>query len=267
MVPQENQSWWNTTFVDLATNAVGMWNNALGTFASQHSDFSYLSNINLEQTTSQATGQSFDVYVTWTEQIQSSLGAVGTAQVSYSSSGIVENCNIVLAAKDLLGISITDPVKQSIAAHEIGHALGLLHANYTDDVMYSETSFDIAVRPISTLDVYGVAQVFRWMSASSQFSPSNQTPVSDVVTLPSSGIDYAYLNEPQQDPLTAFASSFLRYIQSPEGLVMLAAALLIIFGIVVLVSSLRRKKTSESDEDAVKKDEANNTRSSEIAAL
>jgi predicted Zn-dependent protease len=237
LIPPENETWWSKTFIDSTITAVDIWNNALATFASEHQEFAYLSNIKLDYAESAGPTQDFDVYVSWKEQITDTLGSVGQAQ-RYTRSRVIEGCNVTLAAKDSLGIPLTDVLKQTIAIHEFGHALGLLHANYTDDVMFSESSFDLAVRPISTLDAYGVAQVFRWRSFSSQFNSSNQEPISTTLRLPS-GIKYDYLNEPQQDTLTKTVSSFLRYIQTPEGLIMLIVFFIIALGIVIIISALR----------------------------
>src|SRR4030042_6473445 len=67
LIPQYNESWWDSEFINLTLQAVDMWNNALATFASTYEDFAYISNISLDPTESAGTTQAFDVTISWTE--------------------------------------------------------------------------------------------------------------------------------------------------------------------------------------------------------
>jgi hypothetical protein len=239
LLPPNNVSWWDPAAIDLTLQAVDMWNKALATFGSTYEEFAYVSNLRLDASESTGNPQDYDIYLTWTENpLGSSLEKVGLTEL-YSLAGVIDSCNITLASKDMFGIGLTNVVKQGVAVHELGHALGLFHTNSSGDTMYNQIGLDISVTPISTLDVYGVARVFHWRSVSPQFSLSNQGSTPSSVNLPS-GISYEYLNAPQQDPFTKAISAFLQYIQTTEGLVGFTVFLIVLVGIIGILTAVIR---------------------------
>jgi len=50
LIPQKEESWWNSAFMDSTVQAINMWNDALATFASLYQDFAYISNLRLNST-------------------------------------------------------------------------------------------------------------------------------------------------------------------------------------------------------------------------
>jgi len=239
VIPQENESWWDPTFVETANKAADIWNEALVTFASMHQDFGYVSKILLHVIELKGAKRNFDVYLTWTEKPPPDSSSQVGLTTQYSNSGVIERCDMTLAVKDSYGLPLSDVLKQTAADHEMGHAFGLFHSNYSEDLMFSQISVDFSIRPVSTLDVYGVAQVFRWMSVSSQFNASNHVSAGGFVSLPM-GIAYEHLNVPEQDVFSSALSSFLRYIQTPEGSNVMIATSIAVVGVVVTSSAAYR---------------------------
>ena len=193
LVPQNGASWWNPSYLNATLRSIDEWNNAIQAFASNYSNFAYLSKLRMVPTVSNALNYGFDVYVSWTEALTPPSGEeIGLTKTTYSSSGTIINSTVSLAAEDSFGDVLNAVDMQNVALHEFGHCLGLGHSNYSGDVMYPTYTLNHPVKALSTLDLYGVATVFQWMSTSTQFNSANaqQTPTS--VTLPSS-IQYRYL--------------------------------------------------------------------------
>ena len=67
VVTADNESWWSITYLNTAVRAIGQWNDAIAAFASNYSEFSYLSNVRIQTSISNDSEPGFDIYVNWTE--------------------------------------------------------------------------------------------------------------------------------------------------------------------------------------------------------
>src|ERR671928_754310 len=93
------------------------------------------------------------------------LVAPGESQISYDSRGLIIHVDITISTK-ALGNSISSSELESIAKHEIGHAYGIGHTNFIDDLM-SPVLTDST--DISQCDINGIEE-----ANSSPHGPSPQ---------------------------------------------------------------------------------------------
>lgn len=226
IAPPENESWWKPYYLYASIRAVSEWNHAIQNFASNYTDFAYLSRIRLVPTIIQETNIGFDIDVTWTECCISEQ-TIGQSQAYVKSPCIITKNTIIIAGRAPSGHVMTEVDMQNLILHEIGHTLGLNHSNYSGDIMYYTVSYRETVYALSSLDVYALSKVFEWTSNSTQFSSLNTCPPESSVTLPSS-ISYLYLPisdvdlppPPSQTPIDYITRLLLR----PEILVTLSVA-------------------------------------------
>ena len=256
IIPQYSASWWAPCYLNATLRSIGEWNNAILTFASNYSDFAYLSGFRLVSTISQEMNAGYDVYISWAAT--SNGTEIGYTQTVYEYPGIVINSTISLAATDSNGYVLNEVDMQNVAVHELGHSLGLGHSNYGNDIMYPQYSPKQTVQNVSTLDVYGVSLVFAWMSQSTQFNPA-YIPQEASVTLPSSiplqflPISYENLPPPSSgNPSSSTVQTVLTYIRAlsnyvaqfvlrPEFLIPLLIAILALLITEILLHHKRKK--------------------------
>jgi predicted Zn-dependent protease len=248
LVTPNNVSWWNPIYVNSTLRAIGQWNDAIRYFASNYSNFGYLSSLKFEPAVTNETKTGFDIYLNWTETtLDNTADEVGLTSTIDLANAII-NCTINLAAHTSHGDALSDGDMQNIALHELGHSLGLGHSNYTGDVMYPAYTLLGSAESISTLDVYGVATVFEWMLNPSKFYPVNEWLQSNSVILPSNQYEYLPVSpqnaRPQtlaNNPVVQTLILMFEILIHPEIL-----AIVLLFIIVLIIIALipsKRKKT------------------------
>ncbi len=244
IIPQENESWWKSSYLNATLRAIDEWNHAIMDFVSNYSDFEYLSRLRMVPTVTHALDSGFDVYISWTEEsLNASADEIGDTRIAYGLPCTMINATVSLAAKTLQGYVLNEVDMQNVALHELGHSLGLGHSDYVDDIMYPVYTPREAVRELSTLDIYAVSMVSEWMSKYTQFNPTSSCPQTSSVTLPSS-IPYQYLSISYGDlppvPLSQTPLDYiLQFILRPEFLIPLLIA---VTTLIFLVAASKRRK-------------------------
>ena len=193
IVTAENESWWSSTYLNTALRAIGQWNDAISAFASNYTDFSYLSILRIQPAVSNETRPGYDIYVNWTESPFSDSNEVGLSQISANYEKAIISSTVNLAVTDHHGDPLTEGDLQNIALHELGHSLGLGHSNFTNDLMYAYYPTGSSAEAVSTLDAYGVAKLFGWEVNGTKFYPVNRWLKEDTEILPT---DIAYKGLP-----------------------------------------------------------------------
>ena len=241
ILPQENKSWWKPFYRDAVLHGITQWNDAINEFASNHTTFSYVSQVRLVPTISYENVSGFDVYIRWIAECGSEA-TIGQSRITAKSPCIATDGTVCLAAKAPSGHVMTEVDMQNIVVHELGHTLGLSHCNYSSDVMYPTVYYRDTVKPLSSLNLYAVSQIFEWIPNSSQSSYSIMCPEESVVTMPSS-ISYNYFQIATENLPVSQPQNLTEYV---IGLFMRPETLTALLVLVTLIAAttifLKRKK-------------------------
>jgi hypothetical protein len=249
VVSSDNESWWNPTYIDICLRAIGQWNDAINAFASNYSDYSYMSNLRIQTTVSNVSLPGFDIYVTWTQMpLSNTSDEIGLSQIIPNAQRAIINSTISLATHAFHGQPLDSVDMQNVALHELGHSLGLGHCNNSADVMYAIYSLGSTPKTISTLDVYSVATLFAWQTNFTDFYPISTWLKVNSVMLPSS---ITYVNLPlspqnanpqtlTDNPVVQFLILIVDILIHPEILAIIGVIILTMV-IIALATRVRRK--------------------------
>ncbi len=137
---------------DVMRGAIGGWDDALPTIAL------------LEVP---AGGKKIDIIITYT---QGAGDSEGLAVTSFTQRGLIKQAKLSVDAPPAPGGA---GAVEQITKHEVGHALGLRHANFDGDLM--SPIVNPVPGPMSACDVAGVIEANRWQTTDGRRSPRPPT--------------------------------------------------------------------------------------------
>ncbi|MCW4017057.1 MAG: matrixin family metalloprotease, partial [Candidatus Bathyarchaeota archaeon] len=239
--PMENESWWEPSYLDAALNGISQWNDAIQEFASNYTEFSYLSELSLVPTVTEEQTSGFDIYIGWIAECGNE-STIGQTRSSIKYSCIIVNSTVCLAAKAPSGHVMNEVDMQNIVVHELGHNLGLSHCSYSGDAMHVIVEYTKTVKALSSLNMYAIAQNFEWLSNSTVFN-LDRCPQASLITLPLN-ITYFYLPVAAQNLPEYSTQNLAEYTVElflrPEILTAIFVAVTLIIAATVIIK--RQKK-------------------------
>jgi hypothetical protein len=238
----ETESWWQSYFPDMVAYACAQWNDAFDYFATQYPDYGYLSNLQITAAASNVTLPGYDIFVVFDPNVLiSGVDALGTTLVESYLNKTIKYATITLSTKSQ-AVDLTRQIYRDTTTHELGHALGLGHSNYTNDLMYPYQDILASNYSISTLDLYGVTLLFSWMNQSSRIK-------SQVLSIPSStvlpaGISYGYAPVNNPAPIGLNDNPVVKFLWSLVLNPIILALLIVMLAVLVLllVTAVRRSR-------------------------
>lgn len=246
VVSNESQSWWQPYFISLTERAVMQWNQALQYFASNYTEYSYMSGVSIVLDVSNQTLPDYDIYINFSESIP--LGgndALGLTTTIPYVNGTTKEADVNLSSKSG-NVDLTDSNQRDVCDHELGHALGLGHSNSSSDLMYPYYDLYSSGNAISTLDFLGLATSFSWLNSTD--NESTDTPLPQFVVLPST-LPYAYAPVTNPTPKGIGDNPLVRTLQilfsDPFTTIMIIAflAFLVVAGLVYVSIRKQRQRT------------------------
>lgn len=108
-----------------------------------------------------------DITITY---VEGSGGSEGLAVTSFTRRGLIKRVELTVEAPRAPG---GEGAIEQIAKHEVGHALGLRHANFDGDLM--SPVVNPVPGPMSACDIAGVIEVNRWQTQDGRKHPRPPT--------------------------------------------------------------------------------------------
>ncbi len=231
IVTSENESWWSPSYVNATLRAVDEWKNAITILTNNYSQFNYLAAVNLQVQVSNQTLQSFDIIVNYSQHVDiSGQDAIGVTTTIPYENGTIQQCIISLGTQSQY-LTFTEKDIQSVATHEFGHAIGIGHSNSSTDLMYPEFDIYASQLEISTLNMYGVAYAFQWIT-----DPNLPLPTPKQELYLPTDIPYEYISTAAPAPQSIADNPILRGLEVLGNILLTPYILLIVVvGVSVMI--------------------------------